>query len=125
MPSKPAPINERVYLVVQQIPAGQVATYGQIASIVGNCTARMVGHAMAATPGGRDIPWHRVINAQGKVSLRARSEGAALQRQLLEDEGVRFSQSNRVNFKKVRWEGPPLGWLLENGFDPAPSWCED
>jgi methylated-DNA-protein-cysteine methyltransferase-like protein len=119
-----SPTYERVYLVVSQIPAGKVATYGQVASIVGNCTARMVGYAMAALPAGYDVPWQRVINAQGKVSPRARSESTALQRKLLEDEGVKFSAVDKVDFGRVRWEGPSLEWLLENGFDPGPSWRE-
>ena len=125
MTSEPkSPTYERVYLVVSQIPAGKVATYGQVASIVGNCTARMVGYAMAALPAGYDVPWQRVINAQGKVSPRARSESTALQRKLLEDEGVKFSAVDKVDFGRVRWEGPSLEWLLENGFDPGPSWRE-
>ncbi len=116
------PTYERVYLVVSAIPAGKVATYGQIASIVGNCTARMVGYALAALPQGYDVPWQRVINAQGKVSPRARSESTALQRELLEGEGVEFSPAGTVNLRLQRWDGPSLEWLLAHGFDPAPSW---
>ncbi len=62
------PIYHRIYLVVRQIPRGKVATYGQIAVIVGGCTARMVGYALSATPQQSDVPWQRVINAQGKIS---------------------------------------------------------
>ena len=102
---------------------------GQIASIVGNCTARMVGYALAALPQHYEVPWHRVINAQGKISLRARSEGTALQRQLLEDEGIQFNATGKVDFRLVRWKGPPLDWLLANGYAPrglpAPSWREE
>ncbi len=125
MAEKQIATYERVYAVVQQIPNGKVATYGQVASIVGNCTARMAGYAMAATPADYDVPWHRVINAQGKISPRARSENTALQQQLLEEEGVRFSASNRVDFKQVRWEGPSIEWMIDNGYEPAPSWRED
>lgn len=74
-PLQPIPTYERIYEVVRLIPPGRVATYGQVASIVGNCTARMVGYAMAALPPGSDVPWQRVINAQGKISLRADSAG--------------------------------------------------
>lgn len=117
------PTHERIYAVVRQIPPGKVATYGQIASIAGRCTARMVGYAMAAlTSRHEQVPWQRVINAQGKISLRADSAGAALQRQLLEEEGVQFDASGKVDFRRVRWDGPPLDWLLEHGYDPAPSW---
>jgi methylated-DNA-protein-cysteine methyltransferase-like protein len=114
----------RIYAVVRQIPPGKVATYGQIAAIVSDCTARMVGYAMAAAPSGGGVPWQRVINAQGKISLRADSAGAALQRQLLEGEGVRFDREGRVNLREFRWPGPALEWLLENGFEPTPSWTE-
>ena len=62
-------IRDSSYAVVRQIPAGKVASYGQIAEIVGDCTARVVGYAMAAAPD--DVPWQRVVNAQGKVSPRA------------------------------------------------------
>ncbi len=120
------PTYERIYAVVRQIPPGKVAAYGQIASIVGGCTARRVGYAMAAlTSRHEDVPWHRVINAQGKISLRADSAGAALQHRLLEEEGVRFDASGKVDFRQVRWSGPPLDWLLEHGYNPEPSWRDD
>lgn len=122
--SRRHPTYERIYSVVAVIPAGKVATYGQIASIVHNCTARMVGYALAALPPDYDVPWHRVINAQGKISPRARSESTALQRKLLEDEGIEFDRSGRVDFGQIRWDGPSIEWLLDNGFDPTPSWRE-
>jgi methylated-DNA-protein-cysteine methyltransferase related protein len=123
-PDRRHPTYERVYEVVSMIPTGKVATYGQISSIVGNCTARMVGYALAALPQDYDVPWHRVINAQARISPRAHSESTALQRELLENEGIRFSSTGRVDFGIVRWGGPPLEWLLAHGYDPAPSWRE-
>ena len=122
---QPTATYERIYAVVRQVPSGRVATYGQIAAIVGDCTARMVGYALAATPAGSDVPWQRVINAQGKISLRAASGENTLQRQLLEEEGVRFDAQNRVNFRQYRWPGPDLDWLLEHGYDPLPLWREE
>ncbi|MCL4861379.1 MAG: MGMT family protein [Caldilineaceae bacterium] len=119
------PTYERVYAVVRLIPPGRVATYGQVASIVGNCTARMVGYALASLPARSDVPWQRVINAQGKISLRADSAGNLLQRQLLEEEGVRFDAQGRVELRRFRWAGPQLDWLLEHGYDPEPSWREE
>ena len=110
------PIYERIYLVVRQIPASRVATYGQIAKIVGGCTARMVGYAMAASP--EDVPWQRVINAQGKVSPRGSQLGAEVQRHRLIDEGVEFDAEGKVNWSEVRWPGPDLEWLLGHGFTP-------
>ena len=114
----------RIYRLVRQIPRGKVATYGQIASIAGNCTARMVGYAMASLHLDSGVPWQRVINAQGKISPRADSSGSALQRSLLEQEGVVFDPIGRVELRIFRWQGPSIEWLLENGFDPSPSWRE-
>ena len=115
---QPSPNYERIYAVVAQIPAGQVATYGQVASIVGDCTARMVGYAMAALPIGSSIPWQRVINAQGKISPRGSDQSTLVQRQRLEDEGIPFDAQGRVNLRQFRWSGPQLDWLLEHGFAP-------
>jgi methylated-DNA-protein-cysteine methyltransferase-like protein len=116
LPPEHERLYARVYAVVRQIPPGKVATYGQIAEIVGDCTARMVGYAMAACPD--DVPWQRVINAQGKVSPRADSWGTEVQRLRLEEEGVRFDASHKVDFQQVRWQGPGLAWLLDNGYTP-------
>lgn len=96
----------RIYGIVRQIPYGRVATYGQIAAIVGRCTARSVGYAMAGVPAATDIPWYRVINSAGKISDRRRGDGSIRQRKLLEAEGVRFDQLGRVNFYEVGWRGP-------------------
>jgi methylated-DNA-protein-cysteine methyltransferase-like protein len=115
---KDAPTYERIKAVVRQIPAGEVATYGQVAEIVGGCTARMVGYAMAALPFDTDVPWQRVINRQGKISPRASGSGSALQRQLLEAEGIHFDADSRVDFGAVGWAGPGWDWLEENGFYP-------
>ncbi len=123
---KEASTYERIYAVVGRIPAGQVATYGQIAAIVGGCTARMVGYAMAALPFGSEVPWQRVINRQGKISPRGAGDGSLRQRQLLEAEGVIFDQGGRVDFEQVGWPGPDWEWLEQNGFHPAPlPWLGD
>ena len=99
-------LYERIYAVVHHIPPGQVATYGQIARIVGRCTARAVGYAMAALPCDTDVPWHRVINSQGKISPRRSGEGSARQRQLLEGEGICFDQQGRMDLNVVGWASP-------------------
>ncbi len=99
------PIYERIYEVVVEIPPGKVATYGQIAKIVGFCTPRMVGYAMAALPHGRSVPWQRVVNHKGEISARSHGDGAQRQRGLLRAEGIRFDKG-RINLKKVRWTGP-------------------
>lgn len=119
------PIYQRIYLVTQQIPSGRVATYGQIALLVGHCTARMVGYAMAAVDGSANVPWQRVINAQGKISPRADSLSTEQQRLRLEEEGIVFDLQERVNLRRYQWSGPPLAWLLEHNFDPEPHWREE
>jgi methylated-DNA-protein-cysteine methyltransferase related protein len=118
------PVYQRIYTIVRLIPPGKVATYGQIAAIVGNCTARMVGYAMAGLPHGSDVPWQRVINAQGKISPRADGSSTELQFRLLQEEGVRFDSQARVDLRHYRWAGPDMGWLIEHGFDPGPLWRE-
>ena len=99
-------VYQKIYDVVSQIPEGKVATYGQVARVVGRITARMVGYAMAALRGRTDVPWQRVINYKGEISPRAHGDGSIRQRRLLVAEGVRFDSKGRVNFKKVRWNGP-------------------
>jgi len=99
---------EQIYEAVRRIPPGKVATYGQIAKIVGRCTARMVGYAMAALPAGSGVPWQRVINHKGEISTRSRGDGDLRQRRLLQKEGIRFDRTGRVNLKKVRWARPEL-----------------
>jgi methylated-DNA-protein-cysteine methyltransferase-like protein len=96
--------HERIYAVARRIPSGRVATYGQIAELAGlEGQARLVGYAMSALPSGTTVPWHRVINAQGKVSLRSSgASGGVTQRLLLEREGVRF-KGGRVDLAKYRW----------------------
>lgn len=98
------PAYTDIYAQVRRIPRGKVATYGQIAALVGRCTPRMVGYAMAATPDGEGIPWHRVINSQGKISPRAGGDGDQHQRLLLEAEGIRFDRSSRVDLDRVGWK---------------------
>ena len=117
-PLKDAPVYERIYAVVHQIPPGAIATYGQIAKIVGGCTPRMVGYAMAALPFDTDVPWQRVINRLGKISPRTSGTGSARQRQLLKAEGVKFDVQGRVDFDEVGWPGPDWEWLEVNGFYP-------
>jgi len=99
------PKYERIYALVRQIPPGKVATYGQVAALVGGCTARMVGYAMAALPENSDVPWQRVINHKGKISPHGFGYGSMLQRQLLEAEGVRFDAQGKIDLKQFGWLG--------------------
>jgi methylated-DNA-protein-cysteine methyltransferase-like protein len=116
-PPDPKAYNALVYDIVRQIPAGRVVTYGQVAALIAPPEGvnlrqyeaqgpRWVGAAMANCPD--DIPWQRVINAQGKISHRP-GAGPMVQRQRLEAEGVEFDDKDRVNLKKYTWEAvkPP------------------
>jgi methylated-DNA-protein-cysteine methyltransferase related protein len=100
-----SPTYTRMYAVVRRIPRGRVATYGQVAELAGlPGHARQVGYALHALPAGTTVPWHRVLNAAGALSLR-REPGAELtQRLLLEREGIRFDARGRVNLARVRWQ---------------------
>ena len=83
-----------------------MATYGQISEIVGYCTARMVGYAVSSIPLSSVIPWQRVINYKGEISLRSSGSGGELvQQKLLESEGVKSDQSGRTDLEQYRWEG--------------------
>jgi methylated-DNA-protein-cysteine methyltransferase-like protein len=96
--------NARVYAAVRRIPKGQVATYGQIARLAGlGAAARQVGYALAALPAGSTVPWHRVVNARGAVSLRARSGPDREQRIRLELEGVTFGAGGRIALGAFGW----------------------
>lgn len=92
-----------IYDWVRRVPEGKVATYGQIARLAGKCSARQVGYAMAALQDGAGVPWHRIINSQGKISLRTGSEGHRLQRILLEAEGIVFSGNDEIDLRQYRW----------------------
>lgn len=94
-------VYETVYKIVQQIPPGKVMSYGQIATLVPKCTARMVGYAMSATPEELEIPWWRVVNSQLKISLPG--EHYHLQKQLLMQEGIVFNTSGKMA-EKYRYE---------------------
>ena len=104
----PSPSYLAIYKVVKKIPHGRVAMYGQIAALAGMPrAARQVGYALRATPDNIKIPWHRVVNAQGRVSMRLRgwqSGGDDLQKILLEAEGVEFDETGKMNLKRYRWE---------------------
>ena len=99
-------VYERILDAVRQIPRGRVATYGQIALIVGDCAPRMVGFCLASLDFDSDVPWQRVINHKGMVSARSSGHGSELQRELLIEEGVEFDKRGRVNFRKCGWLEP-------------------
>ena len=110
-------LEERIRQVARQIPAGQVATYGQVALVAGANSARRVGRAMAMLPAGSDVPWHRVINSQGKISIRRHGGPDPEQKRRLRIEGVRLDRQGRVDLRAVAWPGPSWQWLEVNGYD--------
>ena len=100
---------QRVYRVVRRIPPGKVATYGQIAALLGYPrAARTVGWAMHALPEDSDVPWQRVINAQGRISTSWPEHDVSQQQRLLEAEGIVFGPDGRVDLAAFGWEG--LTW---------------
>jgi len=127
-PPNPEVFNPMVWKIARQVPEGRVTTYGQIASMIPSpegvdplqyerLGSRWVGSAMRAL---RDetIPWQRVINSQGEISLPKGSKGAEEQRALLEMEGIIFSASGRVDLTRFGWDGPEPEWLAANGLLP-------
>jgi len=108
---------ERVYMVIRRVPAGKVTTYGQISKIVGRVSARQVGYALHAAQPWMEVPWQRVVNSKGLISLRGGE-----QRQLLEAEGVEFGGDGRIDLKRFGWSGPDQEWLEANGLDTDSFW---
>ena len=113
-----AGVYDRIYALIERIPPGRVATYGQIARIEGHCTARMVGYALSTTPDGLNLPWQRVLNSAGRLSER-RGGGTDRQRELLSAEGVVFNARGRLDFEQFGWAGPDVAWMDRHGFNPA------
>ncbi len=102
--------QEKVIRLIRNIPSGTVATYGQIAKYAGNPQgARQVSYILHALSGREKLPWHRVINSKGGISLKPR-HGYELQKQLLEDEGIVFDDNDRVDLKR-------FGWLVQGRLD--------
>ncbi|WP_419934218.1 MGMT family protein [Candidatus Palauibacter sp.] len=96
--------HRRIFDVVARIPAGRVATYGQVARLAGlGGQARLVGYALHMAD--RPLPWHRVINARGEISTRADSYSETLQYRLLAAEGVVFDAQGRIPLERFRWHG--------------------
>jgi methylated-DNA-protein-cysteine methyltransferase related protein len=94
----------RIYAVVRRVPCGRVASYGLIARLVGpGCGARTVGYALAATPEDVDLPWQRIVNREGRVSLPG--PGGEIQRALLAAEGLVFDARDRIDMKSFGWTG--------------------
>jgi methylated-DNA-protein-cysteine methyltransferase-like protein len=95
-----------VYRVVRGCPRGKIVSYGGVAAKLGQPrAARAVGRALNALPQDTKVPWWRVVNSRGEISLRGVQQGQALQRALLEREGVKFARNGRVSWKQFGWQG--------------------
>ena len=111
----------RIWETIQDIPAGSVANYGQIAQIAGVPRgARQVGYALRHAPKDLELPWHRVITSSGKIAFDPDSEAFKTQRARLGEEGVPVIKG-KVDMRKYRWE-PDLDELL---WKPSSMWDED
>ncbi|MBI1318081.1 MAG: methylated-DNA--[protein]-cysteine S-methyltransferase [Candidatus Hydrogenedens sp.] len=108
---------DAVYAIVRDIPRGKVMAYGQIATILGvPRAARAVGYALKACD-AKQVPWQRVINAQGRIS--GHGERPALQRALLEKEGIRFDADGACDLKRKQWHPPdPEQYAPEDAHNP-------
>lgn len=111
---------ESVYTLIRQVPRGRVVSYGGVAALIGQPrAARGVGRALCTLPDGSDVPWWRVVNHNGEISISCADHGAALQRHLLEAEGVEFDSRGRVDWERFGWtpSGPirRAGSLLGDG----------
>ncbi len=101
----PASTHSRILAVVRRIPRGRVSTYGWIAELAGlPRQARLVGYALHQTTDDT-VPWHRVVNAQGEVSLRTAGGAHHRQRTLLEKERIPFSATGRIDLARFGWRG--------------------
>jgi methylated-DNA-protein-cysteine methyltransferase-like protein len=100
-----SPKHALIYAAVSRIPRGRVATYGQIAQLAGLPDhARLVGYALHALPERTRVPWHRVVNAKGTISIRTSGSGHdILQKKMLQREGVRIGKDGRLSLALYRW----------------------
>ena len=108
MPVDYAPI----YAAIREVPKGEVASYGMIASLVPGAGPRQVARAMRSAPA--DIKWYRIITASGAM---ADHSGAEEQRRRLKKEGVTFNKNGAVDWSKHRWRGPSQKWIDKSGAD--------
>lgn len=104
-----------VYDLVEEVPKGEVASYGMIASLLPGFGPRQVGSALAKLSARSKTPWHRIIQSSGGLADRV---GAERQRKKLKAEGVTFRKSGAVDINAHRWRGPSPVWIAANDRDP-------
>lgn len=97
--------GDRVLATVRRIPYGRVLSYGDVAALAGAPrAARGVGRVLQGLPEGSDVPWWRVVNARGEISLPGYP--GRLQRMLLEQEGITFGRGGAIDLRGQRWRPP-------------------
>lgn len=100
----PSDFTQDVIKIIKNIPVGKVLTYGKIAKLAGNPNgARQVSWLLHSSSKKYNLPWHRVINSQGKIALKTQ-DGQDYQKILLEKEGVEIGSTNKINLRKYLWE---------------------
>ena len=104
---------KKIWQQAAMIPEGQIASYGQIAKQAGlpRRAARMIGRALGAAPVEMELPWHRVVNAQGKISIPKGTRRYELQKELLEKEGFKIDENGQLDVTDRRWD-PTLDELV-------------
>ncbi len=99
----PKTFFQRVIAIIKNIPEGKVATYGQIATYAGNPrAARQVSYILHSSSRKKNLPWHRVINSKGSISLKP-GHGYELQKQMLKKEGITFQENDCIDLKRFLW----------------------
>ncbi|MEW5796297.1 MAG: methylated-DNA--[protein]-cysteine S-methyltransferase [Candidatus Zixiibacteriota bacterium] len=99
----PSTFHQRTIAVLKRVRRGKVVTYGQVAAMAGNpLAARQVVRTLNTASEKEKLPWHRVINSQGKISLKP-GQGYELQKKLLQKEGVKFGRGGQIDLKKYQW----------------------
>lgn len=112
--------NQQVYAAVSKVPFGTVTTYGYIATMIGRPrAARIVGWALRNLPEGVDVPWWRIINSQGYISIQNPHAPKELQKLLLEKEGIEVSDKLMVNLNRYLWR--PHHVNAGSRFNPEPA----
>ena len=111
--SKQQEAFEKIWATIRRIPLGRVATYGQIASEAGfPRRPRLTAQALAHVPAGMELPWYRVINAQGRIAIPEGSRWHREQQRRLQHEGVKF-EGKRIDLETYRWQPRSASPLLD------------
>ena len=101
---RPGSFAGQVYRLVRRVPPGRVVSYGAVAAMLGAPrAARGVGRALGSLSDGTSVPWWRVVNRNGEISIKGAHPSAMLQRMLLEAEGIRFDRNGRIDWKRWGW----------------------